>query len=1208
VAWPTDLDARYELLDEAGRGGMGVVYRARDRETGELVAIKVLKPEIAADRASAERFINEVRLSRRITHKNVCRVYEFTRVGSTAYLSMEFVEGESLRSILSRMGSVNLRKGIQIARQICAALAEAHAQGIVHRDLKPENVMLDKSGNVKVMDFGIARLLDSAATATVGVMGTPAYMAPEQAESRTVDGRTDIYALGLILYELFTGQTAFSGETPVAIALKQIRETPAAPRTIDASIPADIDAIVMRCLQKDPAQRYQTVEELDAALAAVPIQQGTGTLPALTPSPRALLLPGRRAAMLAALAIVLTVGIAAFLKLWRTDEEIPFTAFTLQNGLQVVVAEDHSAPTVAVVVTYTVGSRDERAGRRGFAHLFEHMMFAGSLNVGKGEHLALVSNYGGVPNGQAAYDTTQFWQTLPANQLDLALFLEADRMRSLKLEDVRLESERATVVAEIVHRKENGPYGGAQDALFALAYDTSAYKRDVLGSPADIRAATLAEVADFFKIYYAPNNAVLTIVGDVQTNDARARVEKYFQHIPAQPPPPAPDLSEPSQTGERRGRLEDRLAPAPRLYIAYKGPAGASADWEPLQLLTAILGGGASSRLYQKVVRESGSATNVGGFVDRRTGPGLATFVLAPSANRDADAVLAQFNEVVNEIGERGVNDVELTRAKRRLSLARANSLQATRDRAMLLGEYQSMYGDASAINARSAQLATVTADDVRRVAREYFTRERRTILEVVPTPSATRIPGTQPSTSAVVRAPMERLNRAPVSKDLLRVSLPEPHDFTLENGLGVQIAEMARVPLVTVRLDIRGAGPMNDPPDQPGLALMTAVMLREGTANRSSRDISDQFDLLGAAFTVGTFSDPGSIVVTVTGLPDTFDQWFPLAAEVVMHPSFPADELTRAKRTFGAEIATRRSTATAAASDLFVMAAGVSRVPVVATPQMLAGVNGERLAAWHRERYVPQNAVLSIAGAVDSERVETVVRSALSAWPRTAFTETPPVVQRPAQRAAHVMERPGSVQNTLLLGGPATNRADADHLSMVVANVVLGSGPSSRLFTKLREQTGASFNAQSGLTTYRHGGYWLVYGDTSAARTGDALKGFLDEVQRLSTEPIPAQELDDAKRSIIGRFALTLEAQSQIAIYMGYRRTEGLSADYWARYPDMLQAVTADDIRRAAARHMDISKVQIVAVGSRDQLGPLLAPFGPVTVYDADGRPLPHR
>src|SRR5688572_23110848 len=179
---------------------MGVVYKARDRETGEFVAIKVLRPEVATDRLAADRFINEVRLSRRITHKNVCRVYEFTRTGSVAYLSMEYVEGESLRSVLSRVGGVNVRKGVQIARQICAALAEAHAQGIIHRDLKPENVMLDRAGNVKVMDFGIARLLDAAATSTGSVMGTPAYMAPEQAEGKPVDVRTDIYAFGLVLY------------------------------------------------------------------------------------------------------------------------------------------------------------------------------------------------------------------------------------------------------------------------------------------------------------------------------------------------------------------------------------------------------------------------------------------------------------------------------------------------------------------------------------------------------------------------------------------------------------------------------------------------------------------------------------------------------------------------------------------------------------------------------------------------------------------------------------------------------------------------------------------------------------------------------------------------------------------------------------------------------------------------------------------------
>ncbi len=257
---------RYELLGELGRGGMGVVFRARDKETSELVALKLLKPEIAGDQSLLERFKNELRLARKITHKRVCRTYELLRFGDTVVIAMEYVEGESLRAVLDRFGGLPLRKGIQVTRQVCSALAEAHAQGIVHRDLKPENLMLDRAGNVKVMDFGIARSVETGATTTGGVVGTPAYMAPEQAEGRPVDARTDIYALGLILYEVFTGKAAFHADTPVAIALKQIRETPPAPREVEPTLPAHIEKVILKCLEKKPEKRFQSVAELEAAL------------------------------------------------------------------------------------------------------------------------------------------------------------------------------------------------------------------------------------------------------------------------------------------------------------------------------------------------------------------------------------------------------------------------------------------------------------------------------------------------------------------------------------------------------------------------------------------------------------------------------------------------------------------------------------------------------------------------------------------------------------------------------------------------------------------------------------------------------------------------------------------------------------------------------------------------------------------------------
>jgi hypothetical protein len=260
------LGQRYEILAEAGHGSMGNVYKARDRETGETVALKLLKPEIASDQAMMDRFKNELLFARKITHKNVCRVYEFNRAAGVAYTSMEFVEGESLRSVLNRFGGLPLRKSIDLSLQICSGLKEAHAQGIVHRDLKPENVMIDSQGNVKIMDFGIARSMEAVTRLTGTMVGTPAYMAPEQVSGKPVDYRTDIYSLGLMLYEMFTGAPAFVADNPIAIAMKQMRDTPLPPHEVEPAIPVDIERSILKCLEKDPARRFQSIAELDKAL------------------------------------------------------------------------------------------------------------------------------------------------------------------------------------------------------------------------------------------------------------------------------------------------------------------------------------------------------------------------------------------------------------------------------------------------------------------------------------------------------------------------------------------------------------------------------------------------------------------------------------------------------------------------------------------------------------------------------------------------------------------------------------------------------------------------------------------------------------------------------------------------------------------------------------------------------------------------------
>ena len=265
-ATSSHIPPRYEALSQIGTGGSGMVYKVRDLETGEILALKILKPEVASNPEVQENFKREFRLARKITHKNVCRIHDFNRSNGTAYTSMEFVEGESLLSRLYRVESLPLNEALEIARQICAGLREAHAQGIVHRDLKPANIMLDRNSNVKIMDFGIARMIQRDDPMTGTIVGTPAYMAPEQAELKAVSACTDIYALGLLLYEMITGVAAFSGDTPVAVALKQIQVYPKRPRELRPELSGAIDKVIMRCLQKDPAKRFQSVDQLEIAL------------------------------------------------------------------------------------------------------------------------------------------------------------------------------------------------------------------------------------------------------------------------------------------------------------------------------------------------------------------------------------------------------------------------------------------------------------------------------------------------------------------------------------------------------------------------------------------------------------------------------------------------------------------------------------------------------------------------------------------------------------------------------------------------------------------------------------------------------------------------------------------------------------------------------------------------------------------------------
>ena len=440
----------------------------------------------------------------------------------------------------------------------------------------------------------------------------------------------------------------------------------------------------------------------------------------------------RATALFASLLVALLAVIAVQAQAPR-KVKVDFKETTLKNGLRVITVEDHSAPVVSISVNYNVGSRDERKGRTGFAHLFEHMMFQGSENIGKSEQMILVFNNGGILNGTTNEDRTLYFNALPANQLELNLFLEADRMRSLAITKENLDNQRNAVQEERRLGLDNQPYGKSGESLQELLYDNFAYKHSVIGSMEDLSAANVDDVAEFFKIYYAPNNAVLALVGDFNTKDALARIAKHFESIPRQPNPPAVDMTEPEQTAERRKTLDDVLARVPRVDLAFKAVAGNTMDFYALQVLSAALQGGQSSRLYQKLVKEKELTTGVGGFMDEKRGLG-ALYIganLRPGAK--TDAVEAAIYEEIERLKKEPIADWELQKAKNSTRRAFVNNLQSSLSRAINLTQYAIYYNDPGLINARLDKVAAVTKDDVQRVANKYLRDANRTIVITMP-------------------------------------------------------------------------------------------------------------------------------------------------------------------------------------------------------------------------------------------------------------------------------------------------------------------------------------------------------------------------------------------------------------------------------------------------------------------------------------------
>jgi len=447
---------------------------------------------------------------------------------------------------------------------------------------------------------------------------------------------------------------------------------------------------------------------------------------------------------------VILFAVAGVLRIKAAELRIPFERYTLENGLRVILSRDNAAPVVAVYLIYDVGARDEEKGRTGFAHLFEHMMFQGSKNVPKGVHFKTVEANGGNLNGSTHADFTDYFEVLPSNKLPVALWLEADRMRGLSITNENLDNQKEAVKQERRMSFDNAPYATAIiDVWPTVFFRNWQSSHSLIGSFEDLNAATTADVAAFFKTYYAPNNAVLVVVGDFETATAKKLIETCFAGIPAQPRPRRPDLAEPAWNGPRSGTYHDALAQVPAVVIGWPGPKRRSPDYYAMVLLDVILTAGSSSRFYLNLVKGRESVVqyeaNLGwplsgpsDYVD----PGAYAMMLLHKPDFTSAQIVTQVEAEIARIGKEGVPAAEMNRARTFLRSDRIRGVRTSIRRAQLLGQYEVFDGDPNLINTELDKLLGVTPEQVRQAAIRYCDPARRAVLEIVPGPAGKKAGG----------------------------------------------------------------------------------------------------------------------------------------------------------------------------------------------------------------------------------------------------------------------------------------------------------------------------------------------------------------------------------------------------------------------------------------------------------------------------------
>jgi zinc protease len=891
---------------------------------------------------------------------------------------------------------------------------------------------------------------------------------------------------------------------------------------------------------------------------------------------------------------------------------IEFEKYKLANGLEVILAEDRRLPLVTVNTWYHVGPSQEKAGRTGFAHLFEHMMFQGSKNAPGDAYNRLIEEVGGDVNASTSFDRTNYYQTVPSNQLELVLWLESDRMGFLleDLDQAQLTNQKDVVRNERRESRENRPYGLFDEAAYHQLFPRGhPYYASIIGSHADVEAAQLGDVRDFFREYYVPNNATMVIAGDFDKAQVKALVAKYFAPIPAGKPVEQLKVVTPAITAERRAVVTDKVE-LPRVSMSWITPAIFQPGDAEADLLSIILGGGKSSRLYQKLVYEQQIAQDVSASQSSMMLGSVFQIEVTARPGVKPEQLEKAIDAELASLREQGPTAAEVERARNRMMSALIEGLETTGGNggvADQLNRYNQFVGTPDYLQQDVARYTVLTPALLRTAAARMLVPQARAVIYCVPGEKVINdVPRGQPPANPVAPQKTAQDWRAvkpgPGTERPLR--LPVPKRFTLDNGLTVMLFEEHRLPLVSANLVVL-AGSDRNPQSRPGLASFTADILDEGTKTRSNLKIADELATMGASIGSGSTTDFSSI--SLRALKHTADDAFGILADIVQNPAFAPEEIERVRVSRNTQFAQLRDNPDAMARSVLYDALYGKAHPYgyieLGTGASIAAITRDELMDFWRKGYAPGNSALIVAGDISEAELRNLATAHFGKWSGVASAAAVPPVPQKVNARTLVVDAGAAPQTALRIGGVGVSRASPDYVPVIVMNNALGGLFSSRINLNLREKNGYAYGAGSAFTFRRSTGPYAVIGSVRTDATAPAVKEIFAEIGRMRDGPLTAEEFFLSRSAFSRSLPAQFETNADVAASGGSLFVYGLPLGYFNSLPGQIDAVTIADVQRVARQYLRPEEMVTVAVGDKAKIEQPLRELkqSPVEIRAAD-------